>query len=284
MSLKKATDYLNNDLQVDSALKDARGQVIHKTYQKKGELSYPTVTITLAQVLSADPLEIQLTDEQYSICENNNQILCDTTALGFGDGPILFNKSGFNQANTRMRFYTNDNNDNGLMTVINIDTTTKVSTTSIIELHLQNVTNSDNATNGQVLTADGDGGASWQTPASGGGTQLYQHRIVLNDSYYYIKIINTYSTPYTFTDIYVGLSTALVNSNNISISFENLVTQGDAYDINLSVICRYDTNEFCDDIYIYCGNKQIGRVYSYSDIKEIRSINITSAVDTVTPL
>lgn len=35
MSLKKAKDYLGNDLQVDSALKDARGQVIHKTYIKK---------------------------------------------------------------------------------------------------------------------------------------------------------------------------------------------------------------------------------------------------------
>jgi len=35
MSLKKAKDYLGNDLQVDSAIKDGKGQVIHKTYIKK---------------------------------------------------------------------------------------------------------------------------------------------------------------------------------------------------------------------------------------------------------
>ena len=35
MSLKKATDYLDNELLVDSAIKDAKGQVIHQTYIKK---------------------------------------------------------------------------------------------------------------------------------------------------------------------------------------------------------------------------------------------------------
>ena len=36
------------------------------------------------------------------------------------------------------------------------------------------IIDSQTATNGQVLTADGNGGASWQTPS---GSQLYQHRI-----------------------------------------------------------------------------------------------------------
>lgn len=35
MSLKKAKDYLGNDLQVDSAIKDGKGQVIHQTYINK---------------------------------------------------------------------------------------------------------------------------------------------------------------------------------------------------------------------------------------------------------
>lgn len=35
MSLKKLTDINNNDIQVDSAIKDAKGQNIHSTYQEK---------------------------------------------------------------------------------------------------------------------------------------------------------------------------------------------------------------------------------------------------------
>lgn len=38
---------------------------------------------------------------------------------------------------------------------------------------------SESATSGQVLTANGTGGASWQN-ASGGGTQLYMHAISLH--------------------------------------------------------------------------------------------------------
>lgn len=35
MSLKKLTDINNNDIQVESAIKDAKGQSIHSTYQEK---------------------------------------------------------------------------------------------------------------------------------------------------------------------------------------------------------------------------------------------------------
>ena len=59
---------------------------------------------------------------------------------------------------------------------------------------------SDSATSGQVLQADGNGGASWQTPS---GSQLYMHsiRISYNDSYSkdYITttIINNSNTAFT---------------------------------------------------------------------------------------
>ena len=36
---------------------------------------------------------------------------------------------------------------------------------------------STGATAGQVPTANGSGGTSWQTPSGGGGTQLYKHEI-----------------------------------------------------------------------------------------------------------
>ena len=38
MSLKKLTDINNNDIQVESAIKDAKGQTIHSTYVTKSEL------------------------------------------------------------------------------------------------------------------------------------------------------------------------------------------------------------------------------------------------------
>ena len=37
MSLKKLKDYANNDIQVESAIKDAKGQTIHSTYATKSE-------------------------------------------------------------------------------------------------------------------------------------------------------------------------------------------------------------------------------------------------------
>lgn len=43
-----------------------------------------------------------------------------------------------------------------------------------------NLLDNNSATNGQVLTADGSGGASWKTPSGGGGSGsggLYYHRI-----------------------------------------------------------------------------------------------------------
>lgn len=42
----------------------------------------PTITIALSQVISQNPLQIQLTDEQYQIATNNKQIIFDGTALG----------------------------------------------------------------------------------------------------------------------------------------------------------------------------------------------------------
>ena len=57
--------------------------------------------------------------------------------------------------------------------------------------------NSGTATNGQVLAADGNGGASWQN--AGGGSQLYQHNISYGDTgkRCCFNFINDVSTPYT---------------------------------------------------------------------------------------
>lgn len=48
-----------------------------------------------------------------------------------------------------------------------------------------NLLDSNSATSGQVLTANGTGGASWQnvSSGSGGGTQLYLHEILCHGTY-----------------------------------------------------------------------------------------------------
>lgn len=48
-----------------------------------------------------------------------------------------------------------------------------------------NLLDSNSATSGQVLTANGTGGASWQNASggSGGGTQLYLHEILCHGTY-----------------------------------------------------------------------------------------------------
>jgi len=52
----------------------------------------PTVTIALSQVISQDPLQIQLTNEQYNIFANNKQVLVDASALG--EASVVWNYQG----------------------------------------------------------------------------------------------------------------------------------------------------------------------------------------------
>ena len=65
---------------------------------------------------------------------------------------------------------------------------------------------SETATNGQVLTADGSGGASWQN--AGGGSTIYEHRIRIyytGNSYKKVQILltiyDTSSTAYDMTSL-----------------------------------------------------------------------------------
>ena len=65
---------------------------------------------------------------------------------------------------------------------------------------------SGTATNGQVLTADGNGGCSWQN-AGGGGSTLYRHNIIIYEgsgtSQYYLvfNIITSSSTAFTISTL-----------------------------------------------------------------------------------
>lgn len=62
------------------------GNNIEISYSTGGNVTFnakiATITVDLLQVVSADPLEIQLTNEQYNTLLNNKQVIVDVSALG----------------------------------------------------------------------------------------------------------------------------------------------------------------------------------------------------------
>ena len=89
--------------------------------------------------------------------------------------------------------------------------------------------NSGTATNGQVLAADGNGGASWQTVGGGGGSQLYHHFLRMQKTSTFnvvIDIITQDSTPYANAS--AGISALLsycesATSSGSSYFYNNLM-------------------------------------------------------------
>lgn len=73
----------------------------------------PTVTIALTQVVSQNPLTIQLTNEQYDIALNNGIIYIDNSALGFTTMPTIVKNS---ETSSYLNFvnYEFDDDDYGI--------------------------------------------------------------------------------------------------------------------------------------------------------------------------
>jgi hypothetical protein len=85
---------------------------------------------------------------------------------------------------------------------------------------------SEEATAGQVLTADGEGGASWED-ADGG--KLYLHLIYLrtsNSDYFYINLYTNNETPFTLDtlDNYL-IEKGIVNGHYLPITGYNYSTK-----------------------------------------------------------
>ena len=66
-----------------------------------GGTAYPTVTISLSQVVSQSPLQIQLTNDQYSVFESNQLVEIDLSALG--ENTVLWQYG--NQDSSTIWFY-----------------------------------------------------------------------------------------------------------------------------------------------------------------------------------
>jgi len=126
---------------------------------------------------------------------------------------LLFNDSVFiRQVGSDYYFYIKEYDYSSTMSFLRITVggidkyvitkSTRQYTNSSSPLQAANL-GSAGATSGQVLQADGNGGASWQNAS--GGSQLYRHSIVVysNDgaTYFRLEIINNSSTPFTMASL-----------------------------------------------------------------------------------
>ena len=131
----------------------------------------------------------------------------------------------------------------------------------------------NSATNGQVLTANGTGGATWQDPSggSGGGTQLYKHTILFN------------RTPRDRDELYI-----ITNVNVLLNSFSDV----EVWDFYIILPNSYIINDSGDEVFVsncYISmerlsgvgyNKRTGAVEAIRDHDLVEG-DIT---DTITPL
>ena len=118
----------------------------------------PVVVIEANQVVTQDPLTIQLTQDQFDVLDDNFIIQLDATDLGLGEIIIV-------RENSNSYIYDKILSSDGVLYEYEIDDTTLQATVIIHQVLVDEITaydvDSDSATSGQVLTADGSGGASW---------------------------------------------------------------------------------------------------------------------------
>lgn len=167
---------------------------------------------------------------------------------------------------------------------INIDSTRAWTlTTNVLRTKIQNTQiDSGAASSGQVLTADGTGGASWQT--AGGGGSKYLHKVTItntaNNAYCVIDVITDSSTVITTKDGLVNAITSMGYNSNDKI--HNM--SSDYYDSsdNITHICSYVYTYNNTGIYMHACDITSNQFGSYIDL----SITTMYAVftDKVIPL
>lgn len=126
-----------------------------------------------------------------------------------------------------------------LINQIDITKSTKAYTLNILNqvIDTSNI-NSGSASNGQVLTANGSGGASWQTA---GGSQLYKHnfQIVKSNTYSLTFILITdNATPITnWYDIVIKIRTQGYNTSTQLLSVNGKIVKNSAVYSSNGVYC-----------------------------------------------
>ncbi len=158
-----------------------------------------------------------------------------------------------------------------------------------------NLLDKNSATSGQVLTANGNGGSSWQnvSSGSGGGTQLYLHEIACSGIYSTLAVMYPPSGQPTVSTnklenqeiplrVISGISTPITElygiiqliNNQKTVSFE---INGDRY---LSTVSTEDTLQVFNSVGFDLPNETDVNAYVYFNSYKITSFTATS----VTPL
>lgn len=129
---------------------------------------------------------------------------------------LVFKRSIIDSSNAYFTNVVVDNDTYYLYCEVDVTTGAYNLGTDQLPIKASNV-NSETATNGQVLTADGSGGASWQN-AGGGGSTKYLHKITLKGkagkpySRIYVNIYSSSSASFTsVSDIYTALNSQQSN-------------------------------------------------------------------------
>lgn len=147
-----------------------------------------------------------LSDSDYAICLNADKMI-----VNYGAGQLI-EYTRDTESSTDIKFARTYNSG---VDVILVTKATKVVTNPTYKF-IANSIDSQTATSGQVLQADGNGGASWQ---NAGGSQLYAHYLKFNRSSGGVTrkydvvgcIITNTSTPFTQSSLLTYM-----NTNSIS--------------------------------------------------------------------
>ena len=157
-----------------------------------------------------------LSDSDYAICLNADKMI-----VNYGAGQLIEYTRDV-ESSTELKFARTYNSG---VDVILVTKATKVVTNPTYKF-IANGIDSQTATSGQVLQADGNGGASWQ---NAGGKTLYMHFIELyiaSTSYVTLSIINDSNVSFTTTTLANYLYTNnMRGSNNMAIA-NGLINDG----------------------------------------------------------
>ena len=200
------------------------GQVL--TADGSGGASWETVGGGI-DVVEISSISGTLSDSDFAKLSSNNTIIKYTVSNVF-----LYKT---NDTSTTYQYscvqYFESNKYARIYTIIITKSTKEYEYSSTYKYVPSSSINSQSATNGQVLTADGSGGATWQN-ASGGS--LYLHSFLLLSSSSYQIVLNVISTANTSISTLSDLQTFLFNiGNGVDIVFvANGYKTTDGYIIN----------------------------------------------------
>ena len=136
-----------------------------------------------------------------------------------------------------------------------------------------NLLDSNSATEGQVLTANGSGGASWQNASGGSGALWYIHRVEMRNTEGTSEILflvdNNAMEITNLDELYLSISGIEV------VRYYKQIQGGDSILCSAFYVCSFPTNTTSmNELNLFAFNSQ----------GEIISIPVSFISDTVTPL